>query len=322
MEKGHYTYISSLAEEGYPAISINDPLFRGGREQSISCPGKNVRNQSTAEEIQMADAVITEFAGTRKGPVARYYQYGRNGVEVLDAGKNVQRLYLFGPGADMMTERDIAGKERILRRFIFDRNGMLEETFSFGRPPRTFRYENGGRLIAVREGGQYGAVSKTFTFDRNGIIETAWGREGEVERVYIFEPGNDMITERIGGWYGPVSRTIVFEGIDASVFRDPESFLQFMVFTERSEREADAAQTIGAADRVQGAGAPPARSRFAFTGQRRTPSDTVPDTGTKEDDIRIDFIPDGDAPVEEPPSEKSRPKKSSEISYEERRSGR
>ncbi len=125
-------------------------------------------------------------------------RYSREGVRVLDAGKNLQRLYFFGPSSDMMTERDIAGKEQILRRFIFDQNGMLEETFSFGQRPRTFRYENGGCQIAVREGGQYGAVGKTYSFDRNGIVETAWGRDGDIERVYIFEAGNDTITERTG----------------------------------------------------------------------------------------------------------------------------
>ncbi len=110
--------------------------------------------------VTMADAVITEFAGTRKGPVTRFYQYSREGVRVLDTGKNLKRLYLFGPSADMMTERGATVKEKILRRFIFDQNGMPEETFSFGQRPRTFRYENGGRQIAEREGGQYGAVSK------------------------------------------------------------------------------------------------------------------------------------------------------------------
>ena len=270
----------------------------------------------------MADAVITEFAGTRKEPITRYYEYSRDGVRVLDAGKNVHRLYLFGPSADMMTERDTIVKEKILRRFIFDQNGMLEETFSFGQRPRTFRYENGGRLIAVREGGQYGAVGKTYTFDRNGIVETAWGRDGEVERVYIFEPGNDMITERTGGWYGPVSRTILFEGIDASVFREPESFLQFMVFTERSEKDADAEHLSNESDSTQGAGVSPARSRFAFTGKRRIPSDTGQSSGEKGEDTRIDVIPDGDTPVDETLPEKPRQKKSSEISYDERHSGR
>jgi hypothetical protein len=270
----------------------------------------------------MADAVIIEYAGTRKGPVTRYYQYSREGVRVLDAGKNLQRLYFFGPSSDMMTERDTAGKEQILRRFIFDQNGMLEETFSFGQRPRTFRYENGGCQIAVREGGQYGAVGKTYTFDRNGIVETAWGRDGDIERVYIFEAGNDTITERTGGWYGPVSRTILFEGIDASVFREPESFLQFTVFTERSEKDAAAAFQSSETDNTHGSGESPARSRFAFTGKRRMSSDSGPDREEKGEDTRIDVIPDGDTPVDKSLPEKPRQKKSSEISYDERRSGR
>ena len=265
--------------------------------------GKMLKNLGITERmVTMADAVITEFAGTRKGPVTRFYQYSREGVRVLDTGKNLKRLYLFGPSSDMMTERDTTVKEKILRRFIFDQNGMLEETFSFGQRPRTFRYENGGRQIAVREGGQYGAVGKTFTFDQNGIVETAWGRDGEIERVYIFEAGNDAITERTAGWYGPVSRTIVFEGIDASVFREPEAFLQFMVFTERGEEEVNAELFNSAADTAHGAGSSPTRSRFAFTGKRHTPSDTGQDTGEKGEDTRIDIIPDGDTSVDETPS--------------------
>jgi hypothetical protein len=270
--------------------------------------------------VDMADAVITEFAGTRRGPITRFYQYGREGIRVLDAGKNLQRLYLFGPSG-MMTERDIRNDAKILRRFIFDQNGMLEETFAFGRSPRTFRYENGGRQIAVREGGQYGAVGQTFTFDHNGILETAWGREGEIERVYIFEAGNDAITERTGGWYGPVSRTIVFEGIEASVFREPEAFLQFVVFAERGKEEENAVRPDVASASALGAGVSPVRSRYAFTGKRSTPPDTIPEIGGKEEDIQLDFIPDGDAPVDESRSEKPRQKKSSEISYDERRSG-
>jgi hypothetical protein len=269
----------------------------------------------------MADAVITEFAGTRKGPISRFYQYGREGIRVLDAGKNVKRLYLFGPSG-MMTEHDPGNKEKILRRFIFDPNGMLEETFSFGRSPRTFRYENGGLRIVVREGGQFGAVGKTFSFDHNGILETAWGREGEIDRVYIFEAGNDAITERTGGWYGPVSRTIVFEGIEASVFREPEAFLQFAIFAERSEEEENTVRPDVVSAGAHGAGVSPAQSRYAFTGKRSAPSDTIQETGGKGEDFQIDFIPEGDAPVDENQSEKPRQKKSSEISYDERRSGR
>jgi hypothetical protein len=267
----------------------------------------------------MADAVITEYAGTKKGEITRFYQYGSGGVRVLDAGKNLNRLYLFDHASDMMTERDPARKEKILRRFMFDRYGMLEETFAFGQPPRTFRYENGGRQIAVREGGQYGAVGKTFTFEENGISETAWGRHGEVERVYLFET-RDTITEKSGGWFGTVGRTFVFEGIDASVFREPEAFLQFLMFTEPHGGEEDAASQRIPSDTGRRAGpALMAKSRFAFTGQRSAPADNRRD---REGDSRIDFIADGDAPKKDTSGEKTRTKKSSEISYAERRGER
>jgi len=112
----------------------------------------------------MTDAVITEYAGTRKNDtISRFYQYGSGGVRVLDGTKNIKRLYRFDPASDMMTERDPTSPDRIIRRFVFDRMGMLEETFSHGIRPRTFRYEQGGQQITVREGGEYGQVGKTFT---------------------------------------------------------------------------------------------------------------------------------------------------------------
>ena len=155
-------------------------------------------------------------------------------MRVLDGKKNLKRLYLFDPSTNIMTERDPMRPDKILRRFVFDPYGMLEESFAFGERPRTFRYEDGARRIAVREGGDYGAVGKLFTFEGNGVSETAWGRNGEIERVYVFEPGDEAITERSGGWFGNVDRTILFNGIRASVFREPESFLQFLMFTEWS----------------------------------------------------------------------------------------
>ena len=269
--------------------------------------------------VDMADAVITEYAGTRQGPIARFYQYGRDGVRVLDTRKNLQRLYLFDPSLDMMTEHDPSRREKIFRRFVFDQNGMLEETFSFGQRPRTFRYENGGQQIAVREGGQYGAVGKIFTFDRNGVAETAWGRHGEIERVYIFEAGDDAITERKGGWFGTVDRTLVYEGINASVFREPEAFLQFLMFTELREGEMDSMDKDRVADVIYGDGSKVTHSRFAFTGKRHTSSDTHSDT---KEDFRIDIIPEGDVSLEETPKDEPSRKKSSEISFAERQTGR
>ena len=261
----------------------------------------------------MADAVITEHAGTRQGPVTRFYQYGREGVHVLDTKKNLQRLYIFDPSSDMMTERNPLHREKILRRFVFDPYGMLEETFSFGQSPRTFRYENGGEQIAVREGGQYGAVGKIFTFESNGVAETAWGRHGEIERVYIFEGGNDAITARKDGWFGAVDRTLVFEGINASVFREPEAFLQFLIFTEWREGEMESADRGAAPPSHDGSRTSP--GRFAFTGKRHTSSDTPSDS---KDDIRIDVIPEGDCSLEESFGEDQGRKKSSEISFAER----
>ncbi|MHB8164118.1 MAG: hypothetical protein ACYDDV_07175 [Methanoregula sp.] len=287
----------------------------------------------------MTDAVITEFAGTRRnGTISRFYQYGSGGVKVLDGRKCLKRLYRFDPASDMMTEHDPARPDRILRRFVFDRMGMLEETFASGSRPRTYRYEQGGQQIAVREGGDYGQVGKTLTFEGKGIAETAWGRNGEIERVFIFEADNS-ITERAGGWFGNVERTIIIDGVSASLFREPEAFLQFLVFSEWSanDREEVIEEQV---TKIRGGGsASSGRSPYAFTGERHTSGDTGGLTGRgsaprmpvqRQDarpgrssgvtaDAGIDFIPEGGNPGEDTPRRivpPSRPSRN--ISFEER----
>ena len=250
----------------------------------------------------MTDAVITEHEGSRRGPVVRYYQYGNGGVRVLDAKKAVRREYRFDPSAEIMTECDPARPDRTLRRFVFDKYGMVEETFAFGTRPRTFRFEAGTQRIAIREGGDYGAVGKLITFEENGISETVWGRNGEIERVLVFEPGNDAITERAGGWFGDVTRTLLFERIGASVFRGPEAFLQFLVFTEWSEADRNARIDEQVAQiRSEKKGSP-----YAFTGQRGAPKGAAGlssgrASSRNRDDSGIDFIADADTPADAAP---------------------
>ena len=289
----------------------------------------------------MTDAVITEYAGTRRNDkISRFYQYGSGGVRVLDGRKNIKRLYRFDPASDMMTERDPTNPDRILRRFVFDRMGMLEESFSHGSRPRTFRYEQGGSQIVVREGGEYGQVGKTITFEEKGIAETGWGRNGEIERVFVFESGNDTITERTGGWFGDVERTIHFKGINASLFREPEAFLQFLMFTEWSASDRD--EVIQEeVTKIRGGGtAGSSRSPYAFTGERHTSADTVVAGGRgpaprnmamRQDattsrtprgnlaDAGIDFISDSDTSGQDNPRGRVPPtRQSSQISFEER----
>jgi hypothetical protein len=122
---------------------------------------------------------------------------------------------------------------------------------------------------------------------------------------------------RKGGWFGTVDRTMVTERIDASVFREPEAFLQFLMFTERHEGEWEAEPQMSPASAGRRDGAPlMTKSRFAFTGQRHTPADDRSGAGGNHD---IEFIPDGDVSKEDNSRERARPKKSSEISYAERR---
>jgi hypothetical protein len=275
--------------------------------------------------LTMTDAVITEYAGTRRNDtITRFYQYGSGGVRVLDGKKVIKRVYRFDPSSDMMTERDPKNPDRILRRFVFDRMGMLEESFSSGSRPRTFRYEQGGQQIAVREGGEYGQVGKIFSFEDNGISETAWGRNGEIERVFVFEAGNDTITERAGGWFGDVERTILFAGIHTSLFREPEAFLQFLMFTEwsDSDREERIQEQVAKIRGVKPAS--PGRNPYAYSGARQGSSgsgdargrETVRTSRSGVDDAGIEFIPEGDAPAAEargPPT-----RRSEHISFDER----
>ncbi|MCK9579878.1 MAG: hypothetical protein M0Q92_05440 [Methanoregula sp.] len=272
----------------------------------------------------MADAVITEYAGTRKNDtITRFYQYGNGGVRVLDGNKKLRRVYRFDAASDMMTEHDPVRSDRILRRFIFDRMGMLEETFAPGCRPRKFSYEQEGRCITVREGGEYGQVGKTFTFDGKGIAESAWGRNGEIERVFVFEAGNESITERSGSWFGDVIRTILFEGINASLFREPEAFLQFLMFSEWSEQEKTERIDEQVAS-IRGGTASSRRNPYISAGKR--PASAKPGTTSGQVPARssrgsvggegIDFIADSDAPAEEARGLPLR--RSDAISFDER----
>jgi len=295
------------------------------------------KGRNTGVNTDMEDALITEHAGTRRDEITRYYQYGSGGVRVLDAKKTVKRVYLFDPSSSIMTERDPRHQDKILRRFIFDRYGMLEETFAFGERPRTFKYENGARQIAIREGGDYGAVGKIITFEENGISETAWGRNGEIERVYQFDPKGDAITVRAGGWFGDVKRTIVFGGMGASLFHEPESFLQFLMFTEWSEKDTNDHVSERVAE-IRGSGSAGAGgSPYAYNGPRGTASGVrsagqgapAPANAAQRrsgaprpsrDDSSIDFIPDADTPsVNDSRGQRIMSRQSRDISFQERR---
>jgi len=248
----------------------------------------------------MTESVITEYDGGNRDRVSRIYRYGPGGVRVYDGHERLRRMYTFSPGENTMTENDPKAPSKIFRRFVFDNYGMLEETFSFGNPPRTYRYENGGQQIVMREGGDYGAVGKTYSFEGSGVAETAFGRDGSIERVFVFE-GGEAITIRRGGWYGDIERKLVFDRIDPSVFRTPDSFLQFLAFTDKSQQEVDEAIDEEVAKIRAGSGG----NRYAYTGPRQTggasgSGSAGPDRVTgrgrpaRDDDSGIDFIADAD----------------------------
>lgn len=293
----------------------------------------------------MTESVITEFGGEQRDVAGRLFYYGVSGVRVLSSHGVTRRLYRFDPSSNSMTEVDPARLGTILRRFVFDSQGMLEETFSFGQPPRTFRYEGGGERIVMREGGDYGAVGKTFSFEGSGVVETAFGRDGSIERVYVFEHGGSEITIRTGGWYGNVERRLVFRRIDASVFREPEAFLQFLMFTEKSdqEKEAEIAEQVAKIRAEPDAG----RSRYAYSGMphasgspdragsttaghpagpeepqpRAIPEQRQAGHPGRPDDAGIDFIPDADSESQGAKRSPARNGQSSPIPFDERWQG-
>jgi len=251
----------------------------------------------------MRDPVITEFTGTRRDTVRRIYQYGGGGVLVFNGNNALRRIYRFDPGTNAMTERDIRREDKILRRFLFDNYGMLAETFAFGERPHNYHYEDGARRIVVRDGGERGAVGKTFLFEGQGVSETTWGRDGEIERVYVFEPGNGSIVVRLGGWYGDVDRNFIFEGINASLFREPEAFLQFLIFTDLTEEERDELPRIRPAESSRVSEPPTSKSKFAYTGIRHTSND--PPGGSK-------------GPIGRSPQGDEIPSRANPISFDER----
>jgi len=281
----------------------------------------------------MTESVITEFAANEREKLSRVYRYSPGGVRVLDSHEVTKRLYTFDPATTTMTENDPAQPNKILRRFVFDNYGMLEETFSFGNPPRTYRYEAGGRQIVMREGGDYGAVGKTYSFEGSGVAETAFGRDGSIERVYAFDPKNETITIRKGGWYGDIERRLVFERLDVSVFCEPEAFLQFLMFTEKSQRETDAEIDEEVATIRASA---PGQSRYAYTGPRHASGESgkpgaVPQGRSRampgrapsgraaaRDDSGIDFIPDADSQRDFPRGPPGARVQSTAIPIEER----
>ena len=108
----------------------------------------------------------------------------------------------------------------------------------------------------------------------------------------------------------------MFDGINASVFREPEAFLQLLIFTELRKGDAGTVDKDSVADPGGSKGTP---GRYAYTGKRHPASDTP--SPTKED-IQIDNIPDGDVVIDGPVEDESGRKKSSEISYTERKKGR
>jgi hypothetical protein len=289
----------------------------------------------------MTESVITEFTGSQRESISRVYHYSPSGVRVLDKHDVTRRLYRFDPSSNTITENDPAQPGKILRRFVFDNYGMLEETFSFGSAPRTFRYEAGGRQIVMREGGDYGAVGKTFSFEGSGVAETAFGRDGSIERVYVFDPRNETITIRRGGWYGDVDRQLVFERLDVSVFCEPEAFLQFLIFSEKSDRETEA-EIDEQVQKIRASA--PGQSRYAYSGPRHTSDDTgrsggvsaerspmqppLPSRGppgrspsgraAARDDPGIDFIPDADSSRDLPRGPPGARVQSTAIPIEER----
>jgi uncharacterized protein YheU (UPF0270 family) len=289
----------------------------------------------------MTESVITEYTGSQRESISRVYRYSPGGVRVLDSHDVTRRLYRFDPATNTMTENDPSQPTKILRRFVFDNYGMLEETFSFGNSPRTYRFEAGGRQIVMREGGDYGAVGKTYSFEGSGVSETAFGRDGSVERVYVFDPRNKTITIRRGGWYGDVERQLFFERLDVSVFCEPEAFLQFLMFSEKSDREAEA-EIDEQVQKIRASA--PGQGRFAYTGPRRTSDDAgqsggvsagrspmqppLPSRGplgrspagraAARDDAGIDFIPDADSSRDVPRDPPGARVQSTAIPIEER----
>jgi hypothetical protein len=126
-----------------------------------------------------------------------------------------------------------------------------------------------------------------------------------------------------------VARTIMFAGMGASLFREPEAFMQFLMFTEWSAKDHDEHMNERVSEIRGGKDASSGRSPYAYTAAPASGKAAPRITGLRkdgqkarssQDDMKIDFIPDADAPaVEDSRKQRILSRQSREISYEERR---
>ena len=129
-----------------------------------------------------------------------------------------------------------------------------------------------------------------------------------------------------------MERVIVFERINASVFREPESFLQFLMFTEWSGSDREAHINEEVAKIRGGKPASSGGSPYAYTGNRsasqdagrqasRMPARQARGSRNDPDEGGIDFIPDADTPAQAVPAGPLS-RRSAGIPVEERRQQR
>jgi hypothetical protein len=114
-------------------VNTNDFLLHNLQKKVFHGKKKSKNRMTEYGQIFKMES-LHKFAGITKGSDTRFYQYcwGYPGSEE----RKVKRLCLFVDSAEMMTtEYENSTEEKILWQFMFDQDGIPEETFTSTRSP-------------------------------------------------------------------------------------------------------------------------------------------------------------------------------------------
>jgi hypothetical protein len=141
----------------------------------------------------------------------------------------VKRSLWYESDGKTLTERKGGRDGKVIRTVTFEIDHAIEWDMSpYGKRKSTYLFEPGEHRILEREGGKYGTLLRGFLFEPEGIVEGEGGGHGPVRRMFAFDKAKPAILERTGGHFGDIRRTLVFEGMDPSVLRNFDTFLEFV----------------------------------------------------------------------------------------------
>ena len=182
------------------------------------------------ELVAMIRGRITEREGNF-GKVLRTFVYESDGITEHEGERlgKVKRSLWYESDGKTLTERKGGRDGKVIRTVTFETDHAIEWDMSpYGKRKSTYLFDPGEHRILEREGGKYGTLLRGFLFEPEGILEGEGGGHGPVRRMFAFDKAKPAILERTGGHFGDIKRTLVFEGMDPSVLRNFDTFLEFV----------------------------------------------------------------------------------------------